>query len=349
MLISLRLGIGPTIALGALVAFAHLVFQINIGVLVVDLYPMRHVATVFGLIAAGSATRRLRSRRSSSVSSRALMPMAWLFLLMGMLHPVALAGRLGFSSEAGRMSSIAEFDAAFARCPLIAILRGVTPNEVVAVGEALFDAGFRLIEVPLNSPDPLDSIARLAKAFAGRAVIGAGTVLRAVDVAAVQSAGGTMIVSPNTNLEVIAATSRGRAHFAAGNRYAERSVRCARRRSDGSEVVPGRRRKPCSAESDACSVAGGRSRAARRWDHGGQHGALAESGRCRFRYRIGALFAGLAPDADRCAGARIHRCRRQAHVSLQGREELVEVGGKLGLVGDEVADALVECELLVPA
>jgi 2-dehydro-3-deoxyphosphogalactonate aldolase len=106
------------------------------------------------------------------------------------------------------MSCIAEFDAALARCPLIAILRGVTPNEVVAVGEALFDAGFRLIEVPLNSPDPLDSIARLAKAFAGRAVIGAGTVLRAVDVAAVQAAGGTMIVSPNTNIEVIAATSK---------------------------------------------------------------------------------------------------------------------------------------------
>ena len=84
------------------------------------------------------------------------------------------------------MSSIADFDAALARCPLIAILRGVTPNEVVAVGEALFDAGFRLIEVPLNSPDPLDSIALLAKAFAGRAVIGAGTVLRAADVAAVQ-------------------------------------------------------------------------------------------------------------------------------------------------------------------
>lgn len=106
------------------------------------------------------------------------------------------------------MSSSAEFDAALARCPLIAILRGVTPDEVVAVGEVLFDAGFRLIEVPLNSPDPLDSIARLAKAFAGRAVIGAGTVLSAVDVAAVQAAGGTMIVSPNTNIEVIAATSK---------------------------------------------------------------------------------------------------------------------------------------------
>jgi 2-dehydro-3-deoxyphosphogalactonate aldolase len=107
------------------------------------------------------------------------------------------------------MSSIAEFDAQFARCPLVAILRGVTAHEVVAVGEALFAAGFRLIEVPLNSPDPLDSIARLATAFAGRAVIGAGTVLRAAEVAAVEAAGGTMIVAPNTNIEVIAAASEG--------------------------------------------------------------------------------------------------------------------------------------------
>ncbi len=106
------------------------------------------------------------------------------------------------------MSSNPEFDAAFARCPLIAILRGVTPGEVVAVGEVLFDAGFRLIEVPLNSPEPLESIARLAKAFANRAVIGAGTVLRAAEVEAIRKAGGTLIVSPNTNVEVIAATRK---------------------------------------------------------------------------------------------------------------------------------------------
>jgi len=106
------------------------------------------------------------------------------------------------------MSHIVEFDAAFSRCPLIAILRGVTPHEVVAIGEALVEAGFDLIEVPLNSPEPFDSIARLARALAGRAVIGAGTVLRESDVAAVQAAGGTMIVSPNTHLDVIAATTR---------------------------------------------------------------------------------------------------------------------------------------------
>lgn len=105
------------------------------------------------------------------------------------------------------MSHIAAFDATFATCPLIAILRGVRPDEVEAIGEALVEAGFTLIEVPMNSPDPLDSVARLAKRFAGRAVIGAGTVLREDQVAAVSAAGGTMIISPNANLRVIAASA----------------------------------------------------------------------------------------------------------------------------------------------
>jgi len=104
------------------------------------------------------------------------------------------------------MSNVAAFDTAFRRCPLIAILRGVRPGEVVSIAEALFKAGFTLIEVPLNSPDPLESIARLAQAFTGRAVIGAGTVLRESEVAAVRAAGGTMIISPNANPKVIVAT-----------------------------------------------------------------------------------------------------------------------------------------------
>ncbi|MGC6399342.1 2-dehydro-3-deoxy-6-phosphogalactonate aldolase [Sphingomonas sp. FW199] len=98
------------------------------------------------------------------------------------------------------------FDAAFARCPLIAILRGVQPDEVVPIGEALIAAGFTLIEVPLNSPRPLDSIARLASVAGDRAVIGAGTVLTVADVDAVAAAGGTMIISPNTDAAVIGAS-----------------------------------------------------------------------------------------------------------------------------------------------
>ncbi len=99
------------------------------------------------------------------------------------------------------------FDDAFAQLPLIAILRGLRPEEVDDVGEALVEAGFTLIEVPLNSPEPLVSIERLARRLEGRAVLGAGTVLRVSDVAAVHAAGGSMVISPNANLEVIRATA----------------------------------------------------------------------------------------------------------------------------------------------
>ena len=99
------------------------------------------------------------------------------------------------------------FDAAFAAAPLVAILRGLTPAEAPAVGDALVEAGFTLIEVPLNSPDPFDSIKLLIERVGDRALIGAGTVLTVEDVAKVQDIGGTLIVSPNTNTDVIAATA----------------------------------------------------------------------------------------------------------------------------------------------
>ncbi|WNO53560.1 2-dehydro-3-deoxy-6-phosphogalactonate aldolase [Stakelama saccharophila] len=106
------------------------------------------------------------------------------------------------------MTTPNDFADAFARCPLVAILRGIRPDEVEDVGAALVAAGFTLIEVPLNSPDPIDSIRRLVTAIGDRAVIGAGTVLDTAAVAAVAQAGGRMIVSPNTDTGVIAATKR---------------------------------------------------------------------------------------------------------------------------------------------
>ena len=89
---------------------------------------------------------------------------------------------------------------------IIAILRGITPAETIPVCEALVSAGITLIEVPLKSPEPLSSIGAAAKAFAGRAEIGAGTVLSIKDVDAVANVGGTFIVSPDSFADVIVRT-----------------------------------------------------------------------------------------------------------------------------------------------
>ncbi|MGC1303084.1 MAG: 2-dehydro-3-deoxy-6-phosphogalactonate aldolase [Caulobacteraceae bacterium] len=94
---------------------------------------------------------------------------------------------------------------ALAEVPIVAIIRGVRPDEVEAVGEALFAAGVRVIEVPMNSPEPLDSIHRLS-AWADRLVCGAGTVLTPEVVDQVAAAGGRIVVAPNTNPAVIRRT-----------------------------------------------------------------------------------------------------------------------------------------------
>src|SRR5579884_3749189 len=124
-------------------------------------------------------------------------------------------------------------DMLLADLPLVAILRGVTPARIEGVAGVLFDAGFRAIEVPLNSPEPLKSIERLAKQFGDRCLTGAGTVLRPEEVDQVVNAGGKLLVTPNTNPAVIArgvekgltvmpgfyTPSEGFAAVAAGARY----------------------------------------------------------------------------------------------------------------------------------
>ena len=99
--------------------------------------------------------------------------------------------------------SIQGLDACLADLPVVAILRGIAPEEAVGIGDALVNTGVRVLEVPLNSPWPLDSIARMSAALAGRAVVGAGTVLTEPEVDAVADAGGGLVVAPNMDPAVI--------------------------------------------------------------------------------------------------------------------------------------------------
>jgi 2-dehydro-3-deoxyphosphogalactonate aldolase len=101
---------------------------------------------------------------------------------------------------------VSEFEAAFAAMPLIAILRGIHPEEAVAVGEALVSAGIRIIEVPLNSPEPFESIDRLVRRFGAEAVIGAGTVRRPHEVERLQELGAGLILSPHVDVAVVRAS-----------------------------------------------------------------------------------------------------------------------------------------------
>jgi 2-dehydro-3-deoxyphosphogalactonate aldolase len=95
--------------------------------------------------------------------------------------------------------------AALQRCGLVAILRGVMPHEVVAIGQALYDAGFRVIEVPLNSPEPLNSIRALRDALPVDCLVGAGTVLSVQACVDVAAAGGDIVVMPHSDPAVIRA------------------------------------------------------------------------------------------------------------------------------------------------
>ena len=100
------------------------------------------------------------------------------------------------------------FQLALQQCGLIAILRGVRPDEVEAIGKVLYDAGFRVIEVPLNSPEPLQSIATLRRSLPRDCVVGADTVLSTQQVEQVKAAGGELIVMPHSDAAIIAAAKQ---------------------------------------------------------------------------------------------------------------------------------------------
>ena len=101
-----------------------------------------------------------------------------------------------------------QFEKFMAECPAVAILRGITNDEVISVCDTLYEAGIRLLEIPLNSPDAVKSIAIASEHCKERMAIGAGTVLTVEDVNNVHKAGGTFIISPNTDTDVIKETKK---------------------------------------------------------------------------------------------------------------------------------------------
>ncbi len=115
-----------------------------------------------------------------------------------------------YNRKKGRMQPVAEFDSALRQFPFIAILRGILPAEAEEVAQILYAVGFRILEVPLNSPDPLKSISLMTEVLGSQAMIGAGTVIRESQVQQVAEAGGRVIVSPHCDERIITAAKRAK-------------------------------------------------------------------------------------------------------------------------------------------
>jgi 2-dehydro-3-deoxyphosphogalactonate aldolase len=130
------------------------------------------------------------------------------------------------------------FERAYAALPLVAILRGVRPSEAEGIGAALYEAGFRMIEVPLNSPQPLESIALLARSLPDDALLGAGTVLSVDAVHGVRDAGGKLIVMPHADTEVIRAAKAAGMYCVPGAATPTEAFACVKAGADAVKLFP---------------------------------------------------------------------------------------------------------------
>ena len=202
------------------------------------------------------------------------------------------------------MTPLDDFHARRRECPLVAILRGLTLHEADGIGEALVEAGIGIIEVPLNSPQPLASIEALAMRLGDRAMIGAGTVTTAAEVSAVGDAGGTLIVSPHVDQEVIAATVANGLVSLPG--FFSPTEAFAALRAFGRKQLESMRAGDAQGASGGAAAGG--PGPARRRNHAGADAAMARR-RCGGIWTwLGALPAGILGGRRARAGRRF-RCR----------------------------------------
>lgn len=136
------------------------------------------------------------------------------------------------------------FSAWLQRFPLVAILRGVKPDEVIGIGEVLADAGFCIIEIPLNSPDPLDSITRLSKRLGDKVLVGAGTVMTTEQVDKIADAGGRIIVMPHSDEHVVEAAKRRKLYAAPGFATPTEAFRMIAAGADALKLFPAEANPP---------------------------------------------------------------------------------------------------------
>ncbi len=176
------------------------------------------------------------------------------------------------------MSALAAFNAAFEACPLIAILRGIRPAEAAETALRLHAAGFRLIEVPLNSPDPFDSIARMVAALGDRAVVGAGTVTSAAEVRELAGIGARIVLSPHFDVDVVRETVAPRQWSACRRDEPHGSLRCPQGGGTCAQTLSDGDHRRSRREGAPRRAAQGCAHDRRRGDRRDQHGCAQKAG-----------------------------------------------------------------------
>ena len=205
------------------------------------------------------------------------------------------------------LSLAATFDAALTSLPLVAILRGITPDEIDAIGAVLHAAGFRLIEVPLNSPSPFESIARLRRKLPADTLVGAGTVLLPDQIDQLRATGAALAVMPHADPDLIRTAKAAGLLCLPGVSTPTEAFGALRAGADALKLFPAELLTPPGAQGAARGAAARHPAAAGGRHHSGEHGRLHRSGRQRLRTGLGTLRAWHASGRGGAACATLRR------------------------------------------